>query len=130
MISNTSLETKGAPTNNGGLNNKSAKTMKSSQEGRVMSINSTTGLGKTQNYQQRKNKAMSTFLGLYIPPSVLFSLIRLIFKCATHWKITDFYVSTVFFKNSSVLAHDDQFFPPCFLFLALLRSYSLLNVLS
>ena len=39
-----------------------------------MSINRTTGLGKTQNYQQRKNTAMSTFLGLYIPPSVLFSL--------------------------------------------------------
>ena len=97
MVSTTSLETKGAPTNDGGLDNKSAKTMKFSQEGRVMNINSTTGLGKTQNYQQRKNKAMFTFLGLYIPPSVLFSLIRLLFRCATHWKITDFYVSTVFF---------------------------------
>lgn len=72
---------------------------------------------------------MSTFLGLYIPPSVLFSL-GCYLDVPTHWKITDFYVSTVKKKKNLVLAHDDQFFPPCLLFLALLRSHSLLNVLS
>lgn len=58
-------------------------------------------------------------------------LITLLFRCATHWKITNFYMSTLFFLTLVCLeAHDGQFFPPCFLFSALLWCHSLLNVLS